>query len=178
MTAVCLVGKPGTDLRAELLAYENARSALSAYDLREPYENTVTVETVSLGMAVSLLGDLDWYLRRLTDDALVREPSVDPGEWLSRRLATAIREDEIDPAETGTHLKVYGVADGPAGGDDADPGTPAGAGDDTDAALPRRPRGELVEPMYVTRTDGDAPEYDLREVTDTLVVRVTPEEFG
>ncbi|MFB6217933.1 MAG: DUF5804 family protein [Halobacteriaceae archaeon] len=180
MTDVCLVGKEELALRAELLAYENARSALSAYDLREPYENTVAVETVSLGMAVSLLGDLDWYLRRLADDALVREPSIDPEEWLSRSLATAVRDGDVAPEETGTHLKVYGLdrtrpADGPEEGDQNE----ADATDDESGPdLPRRPRGRLVEPMYVTRTDGDVPEYDLRDVEETVVVRVTPDEFS
>jgi hypothetical protein len=177
-------------LRAELLAYENARGALSSYDIREPYENAVAVETVSLGIAVSLLGDLDWYLRRLARDALVREPSVHPAEWLSRDLATAIRDGEVDPEETGTHLKVYGVVqdggdtdesstesvEGTAGESDGiDSGND---GNDGSVGLSRQPRGRLVEPMYVTRTGESIPEYDLRAVDDTLVVRVTPAEFG
>jgi hypothetical protein len=32
--------------------------------------------------------------------------------------------------------------------------------------------------MYVTRRDGRVPEYDLREVEGTVVVRVSEEEFG
>jgi hypothetical protein len=32
--------------------------------------------------------------------------------------------------------------------------------------------------MYVTRTGPDVPEYDLRDVEETLVVRVTEGEFG
>jgi len=37
---------------------------------------------------------------------------------------------------------------------------------------------ELVEPMYATRVDGAVPEYDLRDVDETLVVRITEAEFG
>ena len=38
--------------------------------------------------------------------------------------------------------------------------------------------GALVEPMYVTRRpDGTVPEYDLRPVSETVVVRVTAEAF-
>ncbi len=37
---------------------------------------------------------------------------------------------------------------------------------------------ELVEPMFVTRTGHELPDYDLREVEDTLRVRVTESEFG
>ncbi len=150
MTELLLVGADDVaNLRIDLMSYETARSALTAYDLREPYENTVAVETISLGQAVSLLGDLNWYLVRLTDEALVREPSVSDTEWLSRDAARAVRDGQLQPGETSALLKVYGVAD-----------------------------GELVEPMYVTRRDGEIPEYDLRDVEETLVVRVTEDEFG
>lgn len=154
MTRVCLVGKPDVNLRYELVSRETARDALATYDLAEPYENAVAVETISVGAAVSLLNDLDWYLRRLVDDALVLEPSVSTDEWLSRDLATAVRNEAVEPAETGTYLKVYGVDRGDG----------------------ERPR--LVEPLYTQRVDGAVPEYDLRDVVDTLVVRVTAEEFG
>jgi hypothetical protein len=148
VTQVCLVGSSDVEIRYELLSRETAREALSTYDLAEPYENTIAVETVSLGAAVSLLNDLNWYLVRYADAALVSDPSVSEDEWLSRELATAIRNDRVEPGETGELLKVYGVDD-----------------------------GELVEPLYVTRTEEGIPEYDLREVGDTAVVRVTDEEF-
>ncbi len=149
MTRVCLVGSADVDLRYELLSRETAREALSTYALAAPYENTVAVETVSLGAAVSLLNDLNWYLVRFAAGALVLEPSVSDEEYLSRDLATAVRNDRVDPGDTGALLKVYGVDD-----------------------------GALVEPLFVRRTDGEVPEYDLREVEDTVVVRVTGAEFG
>jgi hypothetical protein len=143
-----LVGSPDVDVRYELLSRETAREALSTYELAEPFENSIAVETVSLGAAVSLLNDLNWYLVRYADAALVLDPSVSEDEWLSRELATAIRNDRVDPAETGELLKVYGLDE-----------------------------GELVEPLYVTRSDDGVPEYDLREVGDTVVVRVTESEY-
>ncbi len=161
MTRVCLVGDGDVNLRYELLSRETSREALVTYDLREPFANTVGVETVSLGAAVALLNDLDWYLARFVDEALVLEPSVDGTEWLSRDLATAIREDELDPDGTGRFLRVYGVEH---------PEEP-GRDDGTD----RPPR--LVEPMLLARTGGTLPEYDLRDVDETLVVRVTEPEF-
>ena len=109
MTRVCLVGDDDVNLRYELLSRETSREALATQDLREPFENTVGIETVSLGGAVALVNDLDWYLVRFVDEALILEPSVSETEWLSRDLATAIRDDEVDPAETGRFLKVYGV---------------------------------------------------------------------
>lgn len=149
MTTVCIVGDDDVDVRFELLSRETAREALATYDLASPWENTLAADTVSLGAAVSLCNDLNWYLVRFARRVFVREPSIDEDEWLSRRLAAAVRDDEIEPGETGRRLAVYGVAD-----------------------------GRLVEPMYVTRRDDEVPEYDLREVEETVVVRVTEGEFG
>ena len=149
VTQVCLVGDATVDLRYELLSRETSRAALATYDLHEPFANTVAVDTVSLGAAVSLLNDLNWYLVRFADCALVREPSVSTDEWLSRDLATAVRDGDVDPDDTGGFLRVYGLDD-----------------------------NELVEPMYATRVDGSVPEYDLRPVDETVVVRVTEAEFG
>lgn len=148
VTRVCLVGGDDVDLRFELLSRETSREALATYDLSEPFENAVAVETVSLGAAVALLNDLNWYLVRFADEALVLDPSVSEAEWLSRDLATAVRNGAVDPDETGEYLKLYGVED-----------------------------GRLVEPLYVRRTEGEHPEYDLREVEETVVVRVAPDEF-
>lgn len=148
MTRVCLVGDSDENLRYELLSRETAREALATYDLAEPFENTVAVETVSLGAAVALCNDLDWYLRRFADGAWVLEPSIDESEWLSRDLATAVRDGEVAPDETDRFLTLYGVEE-----------------------------GRLVEPMYVARTGGPLPEYDLREVERTVRVRVTETEF-
>ena len=149
MTRVCLVGDEDVELRYELVSRETSREALATYDLREPYRNTVALETVSLGAAVSLLNDLNWYLVRFVDESLVLEPSISETEWLSRALAEAVRSDDVAPAETGRFLKVFGVDD-----------------------------GGLLEPMFVTRTGPELPEYDLHDVEDTLVVRVTEAEFG
>jgi hypothetical protein len=150
VTRVCLVGSADSDLRFELLSRETARDALATYDLDDPYENTVAVETVSVGAAVSLLNDLNWYLVRFADTALVKEPSVSETEWLSRDLAERVRDGTVDPHGDWPYLKVYGV-------------------DEDD---------RLVEPLFVQRTDGDVPEYDLRDVPETLRVRVTEGEYG
>lgn len=149
MTRVCLLGAGDVELRYELLSRETSRAALSTYDLAAPYENTVAVETVSLGAAVALLNDLEWYLVRFAREALVLDPSVSKKEWLSRALAAAIRDDGLDHANSGRFLKLFGVDD-----------------------------GRLLEPMFVTRTGPELPAYDLHDVEDTLAVRVTESEFG
>jgi len=164
MAQVCLVGSDDVNLRYELLSRETARNALVTYDLREPFANAMQVQTVSLGAAVALLNDLNWYLVRFTDAAFVKVPSISESEWLSRELAAAVRDDEIAPGDTGRYLRVYGIA-------------AAGTTDSDDPATEDR-APTLVEPMLLTRTGETIPDYDLREVDETLVVRVTESEFG
>lgn len=150
MTRVCFVGSPDVNVQYELLSRETARAALSTYEIRDPFENSLAVDTVSVGAAVSLCNDLNWYLVRFVDHVFVLEPSISEEEWLSRRLAEAVRDGEVRPEETAERLAVYGLVDG-------------------------RP----VEPMYVTRRpDGSLPSYDLRDVDETVVVRVADSEFG
>lgn len=149
MTTACIVGDDDVVLQDRLFSHETARQALAGYDRSRPFENTVAVETVSLGSAVAFLNDLDWYLVRYAKTALVREPSIHPDEWLSRDLASAVRADRVRPEETDRYYQLYGL-DG----------------------------GSLVEPLYVQRDpDTGFPEYDLRDVEDTVRVRVTREEF-
>lgn len=154
MTEVLLIGRGDGGIREALLSYEAAHAALSQYDLREPYADTLSLETISLGQAVALLNDLDWYLARVADEALIREPSIHEEEWLARPLAEAIRDGEIPPEGTGDHLKIFGIEERER--EDA----------------PGRVERHLVEPMYVTRTNRGIPSYDLRDVEETMLVRV------
>jgi len=149
VTRVCLLGDPDVNLTYELLSRETAREALATYDIEEPFVNSLAVDTVSLGAAVSLLNDLNWYLVRFVDEALVGEPSISAHEWLSRDLAREVRDGEVPPEETDQRLKLFGLVDG-------------------------RP----VEPLYVRRTQGETPEYDLRDVDETVTVRVSESEFS
>ena len=148
MTRVCIVGSEDVNLRYELLSRETSRAALSTYDLDEPFANSVAVDTVSLGAAVSLLNDLNWYLVRFADRSLVLDPSIDPDEWLSRDLAAKVRDGRLAPDETDEYAAIFGVVD-----------------------------GRLVEPMFASRVEGGLPEYDLRDVQKTVVVRLTAAEF-
>lgn len=207
MPRVCLVGDPDISLQYELLSRETARNALAAYDIAEPFANTVCVETVSLGAAVALLNDLDWYLTRFVNTAIVQDESISDEEWLSRSMATAIRDNVVDPAASRSFLKVYGLVspDSHTGDSErSDSPQPASASDDEErspdvdaedstgsgeqqapesadqqehdgVSSPAPPR--LVEPMLVTPSNGEIPTYDLREVDDTLVVRVCKAEF-
>lgn len=150
MTTVCFVGEPEGDPREAMLAFETVQQALSPYDVTSPYVNAISVETISLGAAVALLDDLAWYLRRTVREAIVLEPSISADEWLSSELARAIRRETVRPDETAGLVKVYGVED-----------------------------GILVDPMYAERrADGTLPAYDLRDVDDTIVIRVSRRAFG
>ena len=115
----------------------------------EPVENSVAVGTVSLGAGVSVLGVLGWYGVRLVDEALVVERSVAADEWLARDRAREVRDGDVPPEGTDQRLKVFGLVDG-------------------------RP----VEPLFVRRRQGETPEYDLRDVDETVVVRVSEAEFS
>lgn len=167
MTRVCLVGNENCNLQYELLSRETSRDALAAYDLHEPFANSMAVDTVSLGAAVALLNDLSWYLVRFVDESLVLEPSISDEEYLSGELAAAIRDDTVDPGDSGRFLKVFGLETATDSGEDETA--------DSDAT-DRPPR--LVEPMFVTRTGDRLPEYDLRDISETVTVRVTESEFG
>jgi hypothetical protein len=109
MAQVCLLGNEGEQLRYELLSRETARDALTTYDLREPYTNSLALDTVSIGAAVALLNDLNWYIVRFVRDALVQADSVSESEWLTRELAASIRDGEVAPEETGEYLRLYGI---------------------------------------------------------------------
>mgnify|MGYP006926871266 CR=1 FL=1 len=113
MTRVRILGKDGYDIRGELLSSETSREALATYDLIDsPIKNAVVVETATLGGALALLNDLDWYLTRYARASEVLEPSVSEDEWLSRRLAERVYESRIDADETAEFYVVRGVEDG------------------------------------------------------------------
>lgn len=169
VTRVCLVGARDVNLQYELLSRETSRKALSTYDLERPFANTLAVRTISVGAAVSLLNDLQWYIVRFVEAALVLEPSISEAEWLSRSLAEALRNGDCEPDETGQYLKIYGLES--LEEDDTDD-------DSQPADRDPEPTGRLVEPLYVRRTGDERPTYDLRDVEDTVVVRLTEEEFS
>jgi hypothetical protein len=175
VTRVCLVGDSEVNLQYELLSRETSREALATYDLERPFENTLAVRTVSVGAAISLLNDLDWYLTRFVDEALVLEPSVSETEWLSRPLALELRNGETEPIETGEFCKIYGIEDVDRAVDD---GEDAIGGSGAPASAAQSGGRRLVEPLYVRRTDGNLPAYDLRDVSETLVVRLTEAEYS
>ncbi|NGM71517.1 hypothetical protein G6M89_21460 [Natronolimnobius sp. AArcel1] len=177
MTRVCLIGDPDYTLQYELLSRETSREALTTYELRRPFENSIALRTVSIGAAVSLLNDLQWYLTRFVDEALIKHPSLSTDEWLSRPLAEELRNGTLEPAETGEYCKIYGLEreSNPSTAEDAPSNGETTQPDETDSS-PVRPR--LVEPLYVRRTDGELPTYDLRDVEETLVVRLTEAEYS
>jgi hypothetical protein len=148
MTRVRLVGKDDVDLRYELVSSETSREALATYEfLPSPIENAVELETPSLGAALALLNDLNWYTVMYTERVEVLEPSVSEEEWLSRDLAHHIYEDRVSPDETREFFAVRGVAD-----------------------------GEVLEPLYTRDEPGTYDLHDA-EIDETIVTRITEEEF-
>ncbi len=89
-------------------------------------------------------------------------------------------DDDVAPEDTGRFLKVYGIVESDVPDESTDEASSEGEPEptpDTQAMETERPP-ELVEPMLLTRTGDTIPEYDLRDVDDTLTVRVTESEFG
>ena len=152
MTEVRLIGIEHIDLLGTLMEHEVSRNALSPYSIISPFENSIDLTTISLGAAVSLLNDLSWYLSRYVKEALVLEPSVHKKEWLSRRLATAIRNEEIHPRNSKKFLKIYGLSQ-------------------SDETL------KLTQPIFTTREELltlDRPHADL---SSQIIIRLLDSEF-
>jgi len=113
VTRVRILGKEGYDVRGELLSSETSRGALATYDFLDTrIDNAVVVETATIGGALALLNDLDWYLTRYARAAEVLEPSVSEDEWLSRKLASRLYQNRIDADDTREYYAVRGVKDG------------------------------------------------------------------
>lgn len=208
MTRVCLIGKSDVTLQYELLSRETSREALSTYDLHRPFQNSLAIDTVSVGAALTFCNDLQWYIVRFVDEVLVREPSVSETEWLSRELASALRNGDAEPDETGEYLKIYGLerpseqseeqtaetpalaspVDGAAekagssptdsDGKPAEPSPAVSEDEHSEQGAGRQHAGRLVEPLYARRTDGEVPTYDLREVDETVIVQITEGEYA
>ena len=182
MTRVCLIGNDDCNLQYELLSRETSREALSTYALTRPFENAIALRTVSVGAAISLLNDLNWYLTRFVDEALVQEPSISDEEWLSRSLAEQLRNGAVEPDETAEFCKIYGLERVGDIDTDSEDEPESASTDEDDSSETDRTRSDLpsrlVEPLYVRRTGGELPEYDLRDVDETLVVRLTEAEHS
>ena len=181
MTRVCLIGNDDCNLQYELLSRETSREALSTYALTRPFENAIALRTVSVGAAISLLNDLNWYLTRFVDEALVQEPSISDEEWLSRSLAEQLRNGAVEPDETAEFCKIYGlerVGDIDTDSEDEPESASTDEDDSSESEHERVSTRRLVEPLYVRRTAGELPDYDLRDVDETLVVRLTEAEHS
>ncbi|MFB6283833.1 MAG: DUF5804 family protein [Halobacteria archaeon] len=139
MTRIRLAGKPDYNLRYELFSSETSKKALSTYEFLETeIENTMELETGSIGSALALLNDLGWYLRRYTRFVDLQDSSVSDEEWISRQLASEIYGREVEKDDTDRFYRVIGVED-----------------------------GKLLEPLYVrdSPTDYDLHEKDFQVVT-------------
>ncbi len=139
MPRIRLYGDDDYDLRFELVTSETSREALSTYELRDVgIENTVELEVTSLGSAIALLNDLNWYIMRYVDWVDVMEPDISEDEWLSRKLVTEIYEERMDPDDSSRFYMIRGVKD-----------------------------GEILEPLYVkdSPSDYDLHEVDFEIVT-------------
>lgn len=88
-----LIPHEGIDLFHTLFASETSREILRFYRPRKS-RCGVVVRVISLGAALSLTGELRWYLRRYVALTLLE---TEPGRFCTLGYARAIDNRQIDP---------------------------------------------------------------------------------
>lgn len=88
-----LIPREGVDLFHTLFASETSREVLRFYRPRQS-GCCVAIRVISLGAALSLAGELRWYLRRYVALALLE---IEEGRYCTLDYATAIDHREVDP---------------------------------------------------------------------------------
>jgi hypothetical protein len=113
-----LIPREGVDLFHTLFASETSREVLRFY---RPQQSGcgVVIRVISLGAALSLAGELRWYLRRYVAIALLE---VETGRYCTLGYATAIDRREVDLDTPPADPRYLVVRDGTA--------REAGAGDE------------------------------------------------
>tara|TARA_B110000263_G_C15258491_1_gene487634 strand:- start:356 stop:838 length:483 start_codon:yes stop_codon:yes gene_type:complete len=158
VTQVRLIGlqtdaEENLDLFNILMAHETPKQILSLHNVTIPFENSIDISTISLGSSLSLLNDLRWYLSRYVSEVLILEPSVDEKEWLSRKLATSIRNNELSIQKSKKFLKIYSII------------SVSGV-------------SKLDPPIFVSRKNISSLKPLLNNSNSTMFIRLLSSEFG
>lgn len=89
---VIFIPKPGIDLYHTFLKSETSRLILRFYAPRHRFGGGVEVPVSTLGSGLSLASELRWYIRRYTQDFLIK---TGDGHILSHKLAKEIYERNL-----------------------------------------------------------------------------------
>lgn len=103
-----LIPHEGVDLFHTLFASETSREVLRFYRPKKSGCGVV-IQVISLGAALSLAGELRWYLRRYVALALLE---VEAGRYCTLGYATAIDHREVDPDTPPADRRYLVVRDG------------------------------------------------------------------
>ncbi|MBN2733308.1 MAG: hypothetical protein JXQ82_00405 [Methanomicrobiaceae archaeon] len=102
------IQKEGVDLYGTLLSSETSRTILRFY---RPVKSDfgVIIENATLGNALSLASEINWYIRRYTSDVLLE---VSPNLFCTHSFALEIYSREKKLRETWEYTKLIGLKNG------------------------------------------------------------------
>lgn len=105
---ILFVSKDGVDLYETLMDSETSRIILTFY---EPHKHSlgVFITTSSLGIALSLVSELRWYVRRYMAEVLFELRNDIYGTY---SLAREVYERDIRLEERGIRRSLYGIREG------------------------------------------------------------------
>jgi hypothetical protein len=105
---ILFIGKDEVDLFETLMNSETSRIILRFYEPRR-YSCGVLISVSSLGIALSLVSELRWYVRRYMDEVLFE---VQDGIFATYTLAREVYERGIRMNGEGIRRSLYGVRNG------------------------------------------------------------------
>lgn len=103
-----MIQKEGVDLYRTLLDSETSREILRFYHPKKT-ECGVIIENSTLGGALSLISELNWYLRRYVRDAFLE---ISPDLFCTRAFATDVYQRSKKMKETWNFSKLISIKDG------------------------------------------------------------------
>ncbi|MDD3406819.1 MAG: DUF5804 family protein [Methanomicrobium sp.] len=106
--ALLFIQKKGVDLYSTLLSSETSRGILRFYRPVKT-EYGILIENATLGNALSLVSELNWYIRRYISDILFE---ISPDLYCTHAFALDIYSREKKMKETWNFTKLLGLKDG------------------------------------------------------------------
>ncbi len=105
---ILFIGKRDVDLFETLLDSETSRIILRFYAPRR-HPGGVEISVSSLGIALSLVSELRWYVRRYMNEVLFE---LTEDVYGTHTLAKEVYEREIRLKEAGIRKSLYGIREG------------------------------------------------------------------
>jgi hypothetical protein len=103
-----MIQKEGVDLHRTLLESETSREILRFYRPKKT-EFGVIIENSTLGGSLSLISELNWYIRRYVADVFLE---ISPELYCTRDFATDVYQRSNKLKETWAFSKLISIKDG------------------------------------------------------------------